>query len=661
MNLDAYTIRKIAPKLLIAVIGVNLSIYLCVVAIDITNIVGGGLGELLRGPFLKDDTFKNLPLDGSVASGVVGIVGAGALGAVVAGVGYGILAAGGIGIVAALGLFLISLAGIALIALAVLATLVIRYGAIIFLTIISPIAIACWVLPGTEKYFRQWWDIFLKALLVYPIVAVFFAVSDILGAIFLATNGSVNNLTSIVSIFVIIFVLYAPLFMIPFAFKLAGGILGSVYDFAQQRGVNPLQNKIGKWKENPNSFYATRKAAHLDKRQEKGFTFKQFASGVSGGIGGYRDARKRGADGQRLSRRNSLRKFGDEYGAASSTLGGQFAKIRAKKAQEELEAMTGTEGWDDMHELMSEREAHRREHGRDMTRVEQEEFLRKKNSGVFGWRKGQEILNEDGSGTGVFRIQDSDDMDPVYEKKRAQAIAMVSRLQGSVGGRVAQLIAGQQAADATTFGNHGGGSQMLRMSQRTGGAEIFRDLQAQDMKKHLKQIMRMDEAGGSSSKMAELLTQFQSGEINEQEFEEKMIDSAFEKITPQQMLGMDHNGVRAFVARGQQRLKEAIAGGDINKIQAELANIKTLHEGITYSSVENKQDFRDEIFDKALGSLPMSDDVRKILGDSSTPWEMIEKVVALPEAQKQSYLMSIRSYDPRTGDGEGNPRAGQGG
>ena len=69
---DAYTVRKIAPRLIVAVIGINLSIYLCVIAVDVTNIIGGGLGDLLREPFHRSASFSNPEIPGTGLNVAIG-------------------------------------------------------------------------------------------------------------------------------------------------------------------------------------------------------------------------------------------------------------------------------------------------------------------------------------------------------------------------------------------------------------------------------------------------------------------------------------------------------------------------------------------------------------------------------------------------------------
>lgn len=589
MNLDAYTLRKIAPRILFAVIGVNLSIYLCVAAIDVTNIFGGGIADLLRAPFIDDNSFKKIPdIDTSVESSIVGVVGAGGVAIGLFGLASGVAA---LSVLEVLAMFAIMIAGVALVAIAILATLVIRYGAILFLSIVSPIAIALWVLPGTEKYFRTWWDTFLKVLIMYPIIAVIFAVSDILASIFLNTNDEVNDISSVVSVFVAMFVIYAPLFMIPFAFKLSGGIVSQFYDFANSRGVQPLNKRLNDWKKDPNSYYGSRANNMKDERYARGATFKQMSSGLTSGIDGWRRAKGAGLRGRAGS-------FRTAYSASSGTLGDTMLQKSAAKRQEELNTMELIKGNDDIFEALSFANSNP-----DASYDQIARFLQNKNADMYG-----------AAGTEGTDAQAA---------TRAQAMALLQRAQGEMSNRVGQMVAGQQAATATTFGNHGGPGQMARMARDSGGTEFGQTMQALKMKTALKGINRMDQAGGSSAKMLGLMAQYQNGDLSEEDFANAMIDSAYEKLTPQQILSQDHNGMLAFAERGQERLRKAIAGGNADEIAFEAANLKTLHEGISYSSVENKEDIMD-IFNREIEGVSITDEDRAA-GKNATAWDVVNQ------------------------------------
>lgn len=225
--IDAYTAKKIFPRIIMAAILINLSVYIVAVGIDISNIVGKGISQLMLAPFEASEA-ADFGINNTQATFAVGL---GGLGLFLTG---GTLAAalfsGALTKVAVyVGLAVILPAVIALIG--VFVTLIIRRALILFLVLVSPIAFALYCLPNTEKYFGKWWELFFKALLVYPIVAVVFAMADILSITLLISNGANNsNFTENGLAAIIAFALQIiPLFMIPFAFKMAGGALGTIH------------------------------------------------------------------------------------------------------------------------------------------------------------------------------------------------------------------------------------------------------------------------------------------------------------------------------------------------------------------------------------------------------------------------------------------------
>jgi hypothetical protein len=315
--LDAYTVRKAIPRVVLAVIAINLSIYLCIAALDITMIIGRGMHQLLVNPFLQDFDVNGVKIEANAENSILGILGVvGILGSLVAAI---IVTSAGVAAAAVgvLGLLLPLIITISLIILAVLFTLVIRQGLLIFLIIVSPVAFACYILPGTEKYFKQWLDLFTRTLMVYPIIAAIFAMSSVLGAILLTSasgsgsgsmipnfyvaQASQSDAVGTVQIIVAILVLYLPLVLIPFAFKLAGGAISAIANAATGRAGN-LAGRAGqaiqKSRQDPTSYLGKKTIQARDNRIRKGITTGQLLA--SGGA----LARGKGLEGARTARRS---------------------------------------------------------------------------------------------------------------------------------------------------------------------------------------------------------------------------------------------------------------------------------------------------------------------------------------------------------------------
>jgi hypothetical protein len=223
VNLDAYTVRKIVPRLFFAVVGVNLSIYLCVAAVDITSVIGHGVTYLIRAPFDAAGTLHST-VDQGAANATTPLFAVGLFFAIAT-----LKGADG----AILSTLWFLLLPVFILVLTTLITLAIRQALVVILTLISPVAIVLAVLPGTEKYFKQWWDLFLKTLLVYPLIAAIFAVSDVLTAISFTASNTGSNTAGASDVISGLLFSFMPLAMIPYAFRMSGGVLGGFFNATQ--------------------------------------------------------------------------------------------------------------------------------------------------------------------------------------------------------------------------------------------------------------------------------------------------------------------------------------------------------------------------------------------------------------------------------------------
>jgi hypothetical protein len=219
--IDAYTAKKVLPRLLAAAILINLSIYIVAFLVDMTNIIGGGLGSLITAPLSGAGAFKISPT-GIQAGAIAGFSGVGLVGAW----GVGILTSlTSVDAAAFIGLFVLLPALLGL--LAAVVTLILRKAIILALVLVSPIAFALYCLPNTEKYFHKWWELLLQTLAVYPIVIMIFAIADVLTVTLTQANqGAVLGSLALVIAFILQFL---PLVLIPYAFKLAGGMIGNLH------------------------------------------------------------------------------------------------------------------------------------------------------------------------------------------------------------------------------------------------------------------------------------------------------------------------------------------------------------------------------------------------------------------------------------------------
>ncbi len=166
--LDAYTVRKTLPRLLVAIIGISLSWPLMRLVVDFFDSAGFGVRSLMYAPFAN----FNGGMDWSTSIVVI-IFGAG---------GATLLALGGVAFT-----FIIT----ALLGVAVgFFTLVVRQIGIILLIIVAPIAIACYVLPNTQKVWKLWSSNFLGLMLTFPIISALIAAGRIFAVVALFTQST---------------------------------------------------------------------------------------------------------------------------------------------------------------------------------------------------------------------------------------------------------------------------------------------------------------------------------------------------------------------------------------------------------------------------------------------------------------------------------------
>jgi hypothetical protein len=226
-GIDNYGIKKLLPKIITVAILINLSFIICQLAVDVSNIVGRSLKDLLVN-ISKDISLVNVSLcsGGScnssaewfkvlvtVAGG--GIVGLGGLELV-----QGVLTNGMLdGLIIPI-LILILVAVIAVIFFFILLGL--RKAAIVILIVISPLAFICYALPNTKKLFTKWFDAMKGLLLLYPLCGL------VVGGGTLASKIILSASQDYVTFFIGTIIMVVPFFMIPSllksSFKALGGI-----------------------------------------------------------------------------------------------------------------------------------------------------------------------------------------------------------------------------------------------------------------------------------------------------------------------------------------------------------------------------------------------------------------------------------------------------
>ena len=234
VGISNYGIKKLLPKLIVAAILINISYYICALAVDLSNVVGAQFQNLLVG--IRKDIFENgsgIQLDAiSWKSLVAGILS-----------GSGLIAMGAwsftmMGGPQNLGLMICFVLLIVLYSIFVaVVVLAARQAIITILIFLAPLAFVANVWPNTEKWFEKWKDLFFTMLIMYPLIALLFGGSQLAGIAIIA-NSNGNLVTLILGMVVQI----VPLAITPTITKLSGGLLGRFAGIINNPNKGPIDS-----------------------------------------------------------------------------------------------------------------------------------------------------------------------------------------------------------------------------------------------------------------------------------------------------------------------------------------------------------------------------------------------------------------------------------
>lgn len=182
LGISNYGIKKLLPKLLMTIVLVNISFYICSIFVDISNIVGsssfnfitslGGGGSGPEGGWAT----KGNALGGIAAAVLAGTVGFFALGALISGLIF-------IAVTATVTVFLLGA----------------RHALVIFTIILSPLAFVALLLPSTEGLFKKWWGFFKTLLFLYPAVGLLYGACNLGATVINGMKGESEVLLQIIA------------------------------------------------------------------------------------------------------------------------------------------------------------------------------------------------------------------------------------------------------------------------------------------------------------------------------------------------------------------------------------------------------------------------------------------------------------------------------
>ena len=289
-GLNNYGIKRVLPRIIIAAILVNLSYIVCIFAVDLSNVIGGGLREALNNiqqAALTSGTVSDVAANASVAGIVATILGIGTVGTVTA-----LTFAGGFTGLLWL-LIPIVLSG-AIAVLSAVITMAARQALIFLLVMISPLAFVAYLLPNTEKWFKRWYNLFFSMLIFYPMFALLYGGSRLAGLVI------ITSATNWLGVVLGIAVQVLPLFMSIPLMRMSNTMLGRI-DGLVHRASMPIHgmatrraiegHALAKQRQLASNSYrpSTRLAQYLEQRRfnRKADMDEQIAEGHSKRMAGY--------------------------------------------------------------------------------------------------------------------------------------------------------------------------------------------------------------------------------------------------------------------------------------------------------------------------------------------------------------------------------------
>lgn len=242
VGIDNYGIKKLLPKLIVMAILINLSYFICEIAVDLSNILGVGLNELFKNigeniAAATDVDLAEITIAGIVAGLLGTLTGVGAITGTV--ISIAAVAAGGGP------MLVISLILVLIVALVSVLMFFVMLGArmmiVIVFTLIAPVAFVLYILPNTQSLFKKWWKVFQGALVVFPICGALYGAKYIIQAIVFAKNDDVDFILPLIGLCAP----FLPFLLLPSLLKSALAGLGALGGSITALG-NGIKKGIGK-------------------------------------------------------------------------------------------------------------------------------------------------------------------------------------------------------------------------------------------------------------------------------------------------------------------------------------------------------------------------------------------------------------------------------
>jgi hypothetical protein len=527
--LDAYTVRKVLPRILVAAIGISLSWQLMRFVILFFDTLGFDLRNLMYSPF------SNLKGTLSVSGGILTTLGAGAA------------------------LFIIGPASLTFILTALLAVfvgfliIIIRQIAIVMLIIVAPIAIACYILPNTQKVWKLWYDNFLGLMLMFPIISGLIAAGHIYAAVALKPAGANGPTGSLIAQGTAIIAYFAPYFLLPMAARMATGIIGNLAGFVNNAHKGAFDRLKG---------VRTHAAQERHKARMEGST--RFGSGLTGNI--YRRTALAGREGSWSVTGKGRAKFEQNE-----------RKLSEARAAEALKNDNGRSAGDDIANEVAQ--------------------IQGINSRSFVNQYADRALAQ---GQATTRVQ--------AEQQGRDAMGLLETgYDAKIGSQASQVAAFKAQQMSVT----GYGSSDEEYARRMNDAKSMVDrgyMNASDAMATIKQNKgRVEASGMSFGTGLQMLTQ--DGPIGQPEVN-TMMNSAMDGLTPQSLVGARREAVIMYSRHLSRRLENtvntvtAMGGNPLTDagVRRQVGYIASVQDTINAQAPQNARAMADGLLTQPIGT-----------------------------------------------------------
>ncbi len=263
---DAYFIKKFIPRLVVAVVLVQASGFI----VKEMNSFFYDLGISIQSILFFGSGLTSGGTTSGVADGITTILAFGGGPAIV-------------GFLLLIGLVMLIVLLITIIVLAI------RYVAILLLAILAPLAFACFAIPQLEGLTKKWLKSYVQLLMMYPIIMMVLASSVIIGQ----TMNSGNIIMQLMGLIV----QFIPYLILPFTFKFAGGMMGTIGAKVTSAAMRAPKKGYGMYKKGEGMYEkhtpGGRERAYSKKIKEQNKADAAMRPGTDRAINDMREARRR--------------------------------------------------------------------------------------------------------------------------------------------------------------------------------------------------------------------------------------------------------------------------------------------------------------------------------------------------------------------------------